>query len=93
MAMNHDRAHMFPTADGQVVAITVDDPASDYAVIDDGTVEEQGTDLDGAFAEARMRGGRMALRRATAEALMAGNDARCKALASSAQRCFDAMAD
>ena len=84
-----ERMHMTATADGRVVAVAVDD-AGDHWVIDDGKVIPHGTCLESALATLRMRGGRQSLKRATAEALMAGDDARCRALAASAQRVLDA---
>ena len=79
------RMHMTATADNRVVAVAVDD-SGDHWLIDDGNVEGLGTCLDAALAALRMAGGRTELKRATAEALMAGNDDRCAALAASFER-------
>ena len=84
-----ERMYMSATADGRVVAVAVDD-AGDHWVIDDGKVIPHGTCRESALATLRMRGGRQSIERATAEALMAGDDARCRALRASAQRVLEA---
>ena len=82
--------HMSATKDGRVVALCFEPDSGDHAIIDDGEVEYLGTCRESAMAEMSMRGARQALDRASAEALLDGNDARCKALAESAQRVLDA---
>ncbi len=85
-----DRMHMTATADGRVVALGVEDATGDHILIDDGEVEELGSDREAALAELTMRGGKHELKRATAEALLAGDDARCAALARSCERVLKA---
>ena len=56
-------------------------------------VEELGTDREAAIAELEMRGAQMPLNRATAEALLDGDDERLAALHASCERVLEAAAD
>lgn len=85
MSSTNHHIHLTATADGRVIGVRVDD-AENASVIDDGRLVGESIDVDEALATAHMRGGRRSLDRASAEALMAGDRVRAKALDESAQR-------
>ena len=74
---------MTARADGRVIGVAVDDEGN-ATLIDDGKVITEGVSRDEAMAGARMQGGRQSLSRASAEALMSGNQKRAQALQASA---------
>jgi len=86
------RIHMTARADVRVIGVAVDDEEN-ATLIDDGKVIAEGISRDEAIAGARMRGGRQSLSRASAEALMAGNEKRAEALNASAARVLKATGD
>lgn len=90
--MNDTRTYMAAHRDGRVAAVVRMLPSDVYAVIVDGDVTERDLiDADEGLATLRVAGFRKSVNRASAEALLAGNDARCKQLADSMQRCLTAI--